>query len=420
MTERASSDQELPYSTYFAHTVRRAWSVAGRRGSAVVGLEYLLYALLDDPDALALLEGCGADIASIRVEIGSAIEKNTPRKPLAKGDMPEASPALEHVLQTAARAAREAGQRETDGSIALATLAGRSDNPVALLLNRHGLSFGKALGWIESDGARSAPPPMPPKAPARAPSAPARRQPPPRPAPAPAQQPRAKAPPSDARRTGDDSDEPTLEEMLATIRDVIDEEAVDRPETPPRHEAKEAPRSAQVRHPPAPQQSPPRTPSERPAARRAKPSRPGAPQAEGAAAPPKQPKSRKAAPAPLMGKLVERIPRVMREGVREQVEVRIAREATEALLAGVQGRGPAHVHGVAVTRAMSLYLRAPDGGFMIEPLTPETQVGVRPPQLYRQRAVRALAVGCAAGKARKPPVAACRGGAQHRRERHDR
>ena len=63
----------------------------------------------------------------------------------------------------------------------------------------------------------------------------------------------------------------------------------------------------------------------------------------------------------------------MREGVREQVEVRIAREATDDLLAGVQGSGATHVHGVAVTRAMSLYLRAPDGGFMIEPLTPETQ-----------------------------------------------
>jgi hypothetical protein len=75
----------------------------------------------------------------------------------------------------------------------------------------------------------------------------------------------------------------------------------------------------------------------------------------------------------MLGKLVERIPRRMREGQREHVEVRIAREATEELVSGVQGRGATHVHGVTVTRAMSLYLRAPDGGFMIEPLTPETQ-----------------------------------------------
>jgi len=63
----------------------------------------------------------------------------------------------------------------------------------------------------------------------------------------------------------------------------------------------------------------------------------------------------------------------MRQGTRETVEVRIGREGTEALVNGVQGRGATQVHSVAVTRAMSLYLRAPDGGFMIEPLTPETQ-----------------------------------------------
>lgn len=74
-----------------------------------------------------------------------------------------------------------------------------------------------------------------------------------------------------------------------------------------------------------------------------------------------------------MGKLVERIPRVMRQGIVEHVEVRIGREATEELIARVQGRGATNMHTVAVTRAMSLYLRAPDGGFIIEPLAPETQ-----------------------------------------------
>lgn len=355
MTERARSDQELPHSPYFAHTVRRAWSVAGRRGSAVVALEHLLYALLDDPDALALLEGCGADIASIRVEIGSAIEKNTPRRLLAKGEMPEAGRSVEHVMRTAAHAAREAGKREIDGSIALATLAGQSDSPVSLMLNRHGLSFGKALGWIESDGARSASRGAPPP----------RRQPPspPRSAPPPATKPRPPSPPPAARQSNGDGNGPTLEDMLATIRDVIDEETVERDSTAPRRKPAEAARGAPARRAPAPQSRPP-APTRGRQPNGAAPAKAQQRQS----APPRQPGA-----SPLMGKLIERIPRVMREGVREHVEVRIAREATEALLAGVQGRGAPQVHGVAVTRAMSLYLRAPDGGFMIEPLTPETQ-----------------------------------------------
>ncbi len=380
MTERASSDQELPYSPYFAHTVRRAWSLAGRRGSAIVGPEHLLFALLDDPDALALLEGCGADIASIRVEIGSAIERNTPRRPLAKGEIPDAGRTLQHVLQTASHAAREASKREVDGSIALATLVGQSDNPMALLLNRHGLSFGKALGWIESDGARSGSRSAPVQRPER-PQAPGpRRQPPstPRGATPPLKKPRPQSPPPAARRRNGDGEEPTLEDMLSTIRDVIDEETTDRERRAPRREPSEPSRSAPARRPPAPY---PRPPGQ---GERAAPDQPEGPpparsrQGNGEATPQGQSR-RSAAPArqpgavPLMGKLVERISRVMREGVREQVEVRIAREATEALIAGVKGRGATQVHGVAVTRAMSLSLRAPDGGFMIEPLTPETQ-----------------------------------------------
>jgi len=371
MSERARSDRELPYSPYFAHTVRRAWSLAGRRGSAFVGLEHLLFALLDDPDALALMEGCGADIASIRVEIGGVIEKNKPRKPLAKGETPEAGHTLQHVLRTAGHAAREAGMRDVDGSMALATLAGQSDNPVASMLNRHGLNFGKALGWIDSQSARAVPPS------ASAPAARRSSSPPSPPALGPAQKPRPKAQPPAVRENAGQDREPTLEDMLATIRDVIDEETDGRDKATARREAGSHPRSAPAqarsRRPPSPRGRPPepeRAASERRLARSS--------HGNGAAAPAAQP-SRQTATGrgsergALLGKLIERIPRIMREGVREQIEVRIAREATEALIAGVQGRGPAHVHGVAVTRAMSLYLRAPDGGFMIEPLTPETQ-----------------------------------------------
>ncbi|MFP3920863.1 MAG: Clp protease N-terminal domain-containing protein [Dichotomicrobium sp.] len=364
MSNRARAIQEVPHSPYFAHTVRRAFSIAAQRGSAVVGLDHFLFALLDDPDALALMEGCGTDIASIRVQVGGAIEKNTPRKQLGKSEKPQAGKALRHVLHVADQGAREAGQREVDGAIAIATLVGQSNSSVALLLNRHGLSFGKALGWIDSQAARGqsagdASPDREQKQPAALP-APRQAPQPQRPAPR-----KREAPPPEKPR-GQPKREPTLEEMLSTIRDVIDEDGAS---------------DTQTRKPPPPARKPP--------AGRSQPSGPAPaapdarqrqqPKSNGAAGPHQQPRAAKSrsddtrASTPVMGKLVERIPRVMRSGEREHVEVRIARETTEELIASVQGRGATHVHGVAVTRAMSLYLRAPDGGFMIEPLAPETQ-----------------------------------------------
>ncbi|MGE0024119.1 MAG: Clp protease, partial [Hyphomicrobium sp.] len=73
------------------------------------------------------------------------------------------------------------------------------------------------------------------------------------------------------------------------------------------------------------------------------------------------------------GQLVENIPRRMRVGVPVVVEARIARADVKALAEGLQGGGAAFRHEVVVTKAMSVRLRAPDGGFAIENRSPETQ-----------------------------------------------
>ena len=72
------------------------------------------------------------------------------------------------------------------------------------------------------------------------------------------------------------------------------------------------------------------------------------------------------------GRLVENIPRKMRVGALEKIEVRIARRDVEGLTARMTGGGQLHRHEVRVADAMTVRLRAPDGGFLIDPLSPET------------------------------------------------
>lgn len=79
------------------------------------------------------------------------------------------------------------------------------------------------------------------------------------------------------------------------------------------------------------------------------------------------------APRVEIGQLVENIPRTMRVAVPALVEVRIARNDVQSLAEGLQGGGAAYRHEVTVTKAMSVRLRAPDGGFYIETASPETQ-----------------------------------------------
>ncbi|MEZ5925314.1 MAG: Clp protease N-terminal domain-containing protein [Hyphomicrobiaceae bacterium] len=71
------------------------------------------------------------------------------------------------------------------------------------------------------------------------------------------------------------------------------------------------------------------------------------------------------------GSLLENIPRRMRVATPEQVEVRIARGALEGLGDGMHGQVSGHK--VHVAKAMSVRLRAPEGGFYIEATSPETQ-----------------------------------------------
>jgi hypothetical protein len=79
------------------------------------------------------------------------------------------------------------------------------------------------------------------------------------------------------------------------------------------------------------------------------------------------------AAASTVGRLLENIPRTMRVGMPKTVEARIAKASLQALAEGLQGAGAAYRHDVIITKAMSVRLRAPDGGFWIETASPETQ-----------------------------------------------
>lgn len=96
---------------------------------------------------------------------------------------------------------------------------------------------------------------------------------------------------------------------------------------------------------------------------------------------PTQPRAQRRAPTGKRGKaanvetgqLAENIPRAMRVGKTVRAEIRIAKASLKALTDGLDGGGQVWQHTVAVTKAMSVRLRAPDGGFYIESTSPETQ-----------------------------------------------
>jgi neural Wiskott-Aldrich syndrome protein len=70
---------------------------------------------------------------------------------------------------------------------------------------------------------------------------------------------------------------------------------------------------------------------------------------------------------------MEAIPRKARVGTAASAQVRIGRDKIDNLMQLLTGSRMQHHPEAVVARVLSVRLRAPDGGFSIEPGTPETQ-----------------------------------------------
>jgi hypothetical protein len=476
---------DLPQSAYLSLSIRRAVSAAQQRSHRYVTLEHLLLSLLDDPDALALLEAVRADIPAIKVNAADTVNRNlatlyTP----GQFDL-RASYKVERVLQTASDDADRLNCQEVDAAFVLAAISRESDNPAAGILKRNAFTYSAAMTWLYSHRGKSTARPAARAAPV--PSAP----------PAPEPEPSPEATPAAEVATPEPSrNPPRREEQYSDVDlEMLDEEVAEpAPIQPPAREkpqarpAAAAARSAHLSPAAKPQPAPrlgderpgasesrwsdttpiasPSPPPLQPAPRRREASGDGngyapasAPQAQPQPRPQPQPQPRQAethlpssarldemrlrpappasrpplttpaspsspaaanqtvkkrsapAPAPqpapvpasaqapgakasvppadrqkgrprprrqspqevLVGRLLENIPRRMRAGVPERIEVRISREESTALSRGMEGRSETIRHDILITQAMSVMLRSPDGGFSIEPLSPETQ-----------------------------------------------
>jgi hypothetical protein len=73
------------------------------------------------------------------------------------------------------------------------------------------------------------------------------------------------------------------------------------------------------------------------------------------------------------GPLIEAIPRRMRLGVATVTQVRIGRDKVDSLMQLLTGNRTPPQPEATMARVLSVRLRAPDGGFAIEPDTPETR-----------------------------------------------
>ena len=103
-------------------TLNNAFKEARGRRFEFMTVEHLLLALIDNPTAAQVLRSCGGDLDTLRDELDSFVDENTPL--LDESDTRETQPTLgfQRVLQRAVFHVQSSGKKEVTGANVLLSL----------------------------------------------------------------------------------------------------------------------------------------------------------------------------------------------------------------------------------------------------------------------------------------------------------
>ncbi len=127
---------ETPLTPSLEQSIRRALAIALERGHEYAGLEHLLLALLDDPDASRVLQANRIDLQVLRL----MLEESLRQFESVAGAEPVPTTAFQRVIQRAVLQMRSAGRDQANGANVLVALMDERQSAAYALLEQMGLS----------------------------------------------------------------------------------------------------------------------------------------------------------------------------------------------------------------------------------------------------------------------------------------
>jgi len=124
--------------------LREALRAAHQRGQGQSTVEHLLLALIDDPDAIAIMKAAGVDRAATRDMLKRSAELEEPA-PAPDWVEPQPSPAFQRVVQRAILESKGLDDWPLTGAGLLLALLAEEDTTAAQILRDQGLDRGRAM-----------------------------------------------------------------------------------------------------------------------------------------------------------------------------------------------------------------------------------------------------------------------------------
>jgi len=128
-------------------TLNLAFQEARAKTHEFITVEHLLLALLDNAAATSVLRACGADVETLKHDIGQFLDETTP---LLVGDGKETQPTLgfQRVLQRAVFHVQSSGKREVGAPNVLVAIFGEQDSQAVYFLNTQNITRLDVVNYI--------------------------------------------------------------------------------------------------------------------------------------------------------------------------------------------------------------------------------------------------------------------------------
>ncbi|MCK5425102.1 MAG: ATP-dependent Clp protease ATP-binding subunit ClpA [Emcibacter sp.] len=144
------------FSPNLEHTLHRAVGEANLRKHEFATLEHLLFGLLDDKDAVAVLRACDVNVRQLRAEIKAYLDLELDT--IMTEETGDASPTsgFQRVIQRSILHVQSSGREEVTGANVLIALFSERESHAVYFLQQHDMSRLDAVSYVSHGLAKSA------------------------------------------------------------------------------------------------------------------------------------------------------------------------------------------------------------------------------------------------------------------------
>jgi Glyoxalase superfamily protein/Clp amino terminal domain, pathogenicity island component len=135
------------FSAALESTLHRAIACSNQRKHKYTTLEHLLFALIDDVDASAVMTSCKVDLGELKEHLVSYIDNDLKKLVVDDGES-ETTAAFQRVIQRAVIHVLSSGREEVTGANILVAIFAERESPAAYFLQEQEMTRDDAVNYI--------------------------------------------------------------------------------------------------------------------------------------------------------------------------------------------------------------------------------------------------------------------------------